>query len=45
MNGGDVGEPGSEELNEKVRRAGCADTDGRAGEPFEAEPAVADEGA
>lgn len=43
MNGGDVEETRSEKLNEEVRGAGCADTDGGTGETFEAEPAVADE--
>lgn len=40
-----VGEAAGEELEEEVGSAGCADAEGGAGEPLEAEPSPADEGA
>lgn len=40
-----VGEAGGEELEEAVGGAGGADAEGGAGEPLEAEPPLADEGA
>lgn len=44
VDGGDVGETGSEELNEEVRGAGGADSDSGASETLETEPTGANEG-
>lgn len=45
MDVGDVGESCGEEVDEEVQRAGGADPDGGSGEPLEAEPPPANEGA